>query len=321
MLALAVATLFVVTGASHAATVTSNLITGLVNVTMPDGAVVPMAGFGLSGGSVSVPGPVLEANEGDTLVINLTNSLPVPITVVVHGQRIQNPTPVDVGGRVLSFVPHSGSFTFPNLKAGTYLYESGTHPAVEVPMGLYGVLIVRPATPGQAYNDPVSAYDTEHVVVFSDVDPVLNTMVRTGRYGSALYPSTVKYAPKYFLVNGKAYPQTVPMTANNGDRVLLRLVNAGNRDYAPTLNGLYSMVIAEDGNLLPFPENDLAVMLPAGKTKDVIVTPGADTRYTLYDRRLNLSNAGTAGVGGILTFLEVGTVPPLSPLKKARTRR
>ena len=47
------------------------------------------------------------------------------------------------------------------LKPGTYLYETGTHPSIQAPMGLYGVVVVTnipaPATlstplkPGQAY--------------------------------------------------------------------------------------------------------------------------------------------------------------------------
>lgn len=296
-----------VAGVAHAATVTYNLATGLTNVTMPDGATVPMAGFGLQGGPITVPGPLLEANAGDTLVINLANGLPAPVTVIVHGQKIVTPNPVMAGGRVLSFTPHASTFTFPNLKAGTYLYESGTHPSVEVPIGLYGTLIVRPATAGQAYDDPVSAYDVEHVIVLSDVDPTLNQAVASGQYGTAAYPSTVNYDPKYFLINGKAHPETAPLAAANGDRVLLRFVNAGVQTYDPTLNGANVTVIAQDGFLLPFPLEVVSVVLAAGQTKDVIVTPAADTRYALYDRSLNLTNAGTAGVGGMLTFLTVGS--------------
>jgi len=35
------------------------------------------------------------------------------------------------------------------------------------------------------------------------------------------------YAAKYFLFNGKAYPQTDPIVADMGPKVLLRYVNAG----------------------------------------------------------------------------------------------
>ena len=29
-----------------------------------------------------------------------------------------------------------------SLKPGTYLYETGTHPSIQAPMGLYGVVVV-----------------------------------------------------------------------------------------------------------------------------------------------------------------------------------
>jgi len=52
------------------------------------------------------------------------------------------------------------SLAWSNLKPGTYLIESGTHPSIQGPMGLYGVLVVTCApgsaaatcaTPGTAY--------------------------------------------------------------------------------------------------------------------------------------------------------------------------
>jgi len=33
----------------------------------------------------------------------------------------------------------------PPLRPGTYLLESGTHPSIQVPMGLYGILVVTTA--------------------------------------------------------------------------------------------------------------------------------------------------------------------------------
>jgi len=43
--------------------------------------------------------------------------------------------------------------TWANLRPGTYLIESGTHPSIQGPMGLYGVLVVTDTTtiPATAY--------------------------------------------------------------------------------------------------------------------------------------------------------------------------
>ena len=291
---------------AHAATVAYNLTVDATTITMPDGEAVFVWGFGLDGGPITVPGPVLEVSEGDDLVINITNNLAEPVTVAIPGQTIENPTPVMDGGRVRSFTPESASVTFPNVSAGTYLYESGTHPAKQVQMGLYGALVVHPATPGRAYNDPVSDYDTEHIVVLSDIDPDLHKAVESGAYGTPAYPSTVNLRPRYFLINGKAYPRSDALAAANGDTVLLRFLNAGMQTYYPTISGTSMTCIALDGNLLPFPQRVNSLILPAGQTKDALVAPDDNTRYAFYERGGALSNAGDRGVGGMLTHLLVG---------------
>jgi FtsP/CotA-like multicopper oxidase with cupredoxin domain len=63
-----------------------NLETGVLMKTMPDGRVVPLWGFGLAGGPITVPGPTLEVPPGDNnLTITLTNNLPVPVSIIVPG--------------------------------------------------------------------------------------------------------------------------------------------------------------------------------------------------------------------------------------------
>src|SRR5207302_1588086 len=53
--------------------------------------------------------------------------------------------------------------TWSNLNPGTYLLESGTHPSIQGPMGLFGILVVTTApavgVAGTAY--PGVAYDAE----------------------------------------------------------------------------------------------------------------------------------------------------------------
>src|ERR1700751_3396949 len=59
-------------------------------------------------------------------------------------------TPPPQGPRVQSFateVPEGATtmLTWSKLRPGTYLLESGTHPSIQVPMGLYGILVVTTA--------------------------------------------------------------------------------------------------------------------------------------------------------------------------------
>src|SRR2546430_261495 len=133
--------------------------------------------------------------------------------------------------------------TWSNLKPGTYLIESGTHPSIQGAMGLYGVLVVTTAptagpTPGAAYYKAGAAvvnYDSELPLVLSEIDPVQNravdsavktagfseTNVWNGQPGqcgdlppsatsdpttaNTCYPPAVNYDPRYFLINGVSF--------------------------------------------------------------------------------------------------------------------
>ena len=311
---------------------------------MPDGSSVTMWGFGPgASGTPTVPGPAIVVPAGDTaLDVTLTNNLAVPVSFVILGQAaptvggiLPGPTWVDSTGTVLgttarpanpdarirSFTaetPAGGTTTyrFSGLRPGTYLYESGTHQAVQVQMGLYGAMTQNaaeatagpPATLAQAYAG--LSHDTELTLLYSEVDPALHGAVALGTYGTAAYPSTMGYEPKFFLVNGEAYvagPPTPPAIAAgtaNGS-TLIRFLNAGLNTHVPTLLGGTLSLVAEDGNRYSYPMQQYSVPLPAGKTADAIFTAPAAGDYPLFDRALALVN-GLATDGGMRTVLAVG---------------
>jgi len=189
---------------------------------------------------------------------------------------------VAVGGRVRSFTHETapgatGVYTWTGLREGTYLYQSGTHPAKQVQMGLYGALSVLPATPGQAYNDPNTAFDNEVVLLYSEIDPALHDPPATAK--------PLNYKPEYFLINGEPCPNAAPIIDHpvvTNENVLIRFLNAGLKTHVPTLLGGYMTVIAEDGNLYPYPKEQYSVSLPAGKTVDALWVPATDGTYPVY---------------------------------------
>ena len=247
-------------------------------------------------------GPELMATAGDTLTIKLRNCLPEEVSIVIPGQAAIG-IPVWVDGRVQSFADEASplggtaSYTWTGLKAGTYLYESGTHPAKQVQMGLYGALKVDFAagTPNQAYDG--IPYDSEVVLLYSEIDPALHDPPTTAQ--------PTNYKPQYFLVNGNPYEDGDPaLTAGNvSQNTLIRLLNAGLKTHVPTLLGGYMRVIAEDGNLYPYAREQYSVHLAAGKTMDAIWTPAAGGTYALYDRSLHLTTAWVNGGGCLSSWL------------------
>lgn len=255
-----------------------------------------------------------------------------------------------------------------NVKEGTYLYQSGTHPSVQVQMGLYGPLIVYPGA-GQAFGAPGSvyaaaatqggnaarpavAYDTEAVILFSEIDPALHDAIATGHYGPTpplLNPqanwmtSTANYTPRHFLVNGAPYSPTSPAipAGNLGQTVLLRFLNAGLATKVPALqdsfnlilspptplatptnpqvNLPYMTIIAEDGYPVPWLKQQASLLLPAGKTMDAVITTttavGATTSpgaNIAIYDRRVNLTNSPLTPGGQLTYLNVGTIPAIN---------
>jgi len=303
-----------------------------LTVSMPGGANVPMWGYAnctdstfSSCTAATVPGPALTVPVGDaSLTLHLKNDLSANTSIVIPGQ-ITNMVPVkftDSTGRerVRSFTHETlagggvGDYGWTNLKPGTYLYHSGTHPQVQVQMGLYGG-VKKDFAAGEAYSGV--AYNNEVTLLYSEIDPALHTAVTTDNYGpGTAMPSTLNYQPRYFLINGKPFQAGDPVLASltAGQPTLLRFLNAGLQTHVPVINGLTMRLVAEDGNPYPWPANpreQYSVLLPAAKTIDAIIVPkavagGSPARYAIYDRMMGLSTEGAAN-GGMLAFLDVGS--------------
>lgn len=321
---------FVATGAvltassSFAATYSLRTCAGSVTI---GGASVWMWGYDLAGPaacSPKIPGPRLTVNPGDTtLTITLTNNLPVPTSIVIPGLTVGagQAAPVkftDPQGRqrARSFTieagPNGGSatYTWTGVRPGTYIYHSGSHPALQVQMGLYGAVTA-------GYQE----YTNEALLVFSEIDPALHADVAGGKYVTRGVDS---YKPAYFLINGQPHPQAQPVmtgTAAANQPLLIRFVNAGLKARAPMLlphlpaadgtsRGAYMSLIAEDGFPYPFRKNQYSVNLPPLKTVDAVWTPTANGQYPLFDRALGLTTNGSLG-GGMLAYLDVGGSTPL----------
>ena len=276
-------------------------------IDLPGLADLPIWGFSLDPGTgcgpATLPGPMLSVDAGDVVTVNLQNNLDEDVSIVFPGQDLApNAVVVPAAG--------SGSYTFTASDPGTFLYESGTNTSVQVAMGLYGALVVRPLTAGRAYDDPATEYDVEQVLVLSEIDPNLNSYPDPNDFDFVGDPDvyTDGYHPTYFLINGEAYPDTNPIAAASGDLVLLRYANAGLSHHTMTLLGQHQRVIAKDAYPSVANAYDaVAETVPAGSTLDTIVTlagfAGGST-LPLYNRQLNVTNDG-AYPGGMLTFLTV----------------
>jgi hypothetical protein len=117
---------------------------------------------------------------------------------------VQAPRVQSMGAEVTAGATAATALTWAALKPGTYLLESGTHPSIQVPMGLIGMLVVTTApsgtTAGTAYPAvlatastaalPAVPYNAEVPLEFSEIDPVQNksvdAAVRTAGFSETL---------------------------------------------------------------------------------------------------------------------------------------
>ena len=291
--------------AHQATTVVVDLCAKAGSLTLPGTVAIDIWGYALKPAGIpcsdssivpTLPGPLIEATEGDTVTITLYNELGESTALLFPGQ----PTIPDYAGVAAG---GSKSYSLTNLVAGTYLYESGHNFAKQVPMGLYGALIVHSAISGQAYATPASAFDRELVLVLSEIDPALH-VDPTGF-------NMLNFDPKYWLINGQAYPDTPTIEASPGERLLIRYVNAGAIHESMSLLGLYQTVVGADGFAVNFPFDLMVPNIPSGETMDVIVNIPADSlgeSYPLYNRHMALTNIDSFP-GGMLTFLDIVSAP------------
>lgn len=248
-----------------------------------------------------VPGPLLEANVGDELVVHFRNSLPEDTTIHWHGVRV--PAAMDGTAAVQSPIPPGGTFEyrFALKDAGLFWFHPHIRSDVQVEKGLYGALLVH------SPNEPVS--DHEQVLILDDVRVLADGSLPTyldddakmlGRQGNVL------------LVNGSAMPR-IPWRSGAVER--LRIVNAANgRFFNLTLPGYVWQVIGTDGGLLPVPYSTQHLLVAPGERYDaMLIVQGAPrAEVTLIDDPYDRGHdTGRDAPLDVATFV-VSDEPPLT---------
>ncbi len=252
-----------------------NLTVGRVRWELAPGRVVDAYAY-----NGQIPGPVLRAVEGDTVRVSVTNTLTEPTTIHWHGVAV--PAGMD-GVPELSQapIPPGGSFTyeFVATPAGTRWYHAHVNEQAQQGHGLAGALIVEPRhTEGP---QP----DREYVLVMGQWAAVTGTgRIATptlgrsgdmdgmmgGGMGNMMVKASAPVSADAFTINGKTYPSTPALTVRQGERVRLRLINAGTTDtQAFALAGHKLRLTHSDGNPLARPVDAGAVTLGVGERADV----------------------------------------------------
>lgn len=202
---------------------------------------------------------------------------------------------------VPDYAPPTATYYFNPDHPGTYFYHCHVEASEHIQMGMYGTLVVYPSRRSLnavgirqnkrgewllhgerqpqipraatnrnfAYNDINTYFDSEWVMLLSDIDEAW--------HASVLHDSpfnAVDYKPNFWLVNGRAFPDTLlphPLTelstaspdltqinyetyvhVKTGDHFLLRLMNLSYQVVPWHIHGWHFTVIGKDTHVSPF---------------------------------------------------------------------
>jgi FtsP/CotA-like multicopper oxidase with cupredoxin domain len=192
----------------------------------------------------SVPGPLLRMSYGKPVGIDVFNDTGDADIVHWHGLHI----PGDVDGSMeegTPMLPAHGSarYTFTPAPSGTPRYHShvmaGRNLKRATYTGQFGFIYIEP------HNEPGN-YDREVFLALKEWDPYLS---------SGVDDDSIDVACNFFSVNDRPLGHGEPIRVKEGQRVLLRILNASatvTRRIA--VAGHRFRVVAMDGNAVATPE-------------------------------------------------------------------
>jgi FtsP/CotA-like multicopper oxidase with cupredoxin domain len=263
-----------------------------------------------------MPGPTLRVTEGDTVRVRVVNALAEPTTVHWHGVDV--PAGMDgTPGLSQEPIPPGGAFTYEFVAkpAGTRWYHAHVNEAVQQGGGLAGALIIDPRKTEEAP-------DRDYVVMSQEwAGPSDGHASHAPAQGREMTPGMTgggSGGQARFTVNGKAYPYADPLTVRAGERVRLRLINAGTTATQTfALAGHPLLLTHTDGNPVRFPVLVDAVPLGVGERADVEFLANQPGRWQLGTVPSGETDRGAAVdvvyAGHEADSLRLPAAPPIVP--------
>ncbi|MFJ5634912.1 multicopper oxidase family protein [Streptomyces goshikiensis] len=254
----------------------------------------------------TLPGKEVRATAGGTLALTLANNLPEATSLHWHGLALRNDMD-GVPGLTQRDIAPGGSFSykFAVPTPGTFWFHP--HTGVQQDRGLYAPLIIEDP------KEPLS-YDKEWVVVLDDwldgvdgstPDAVLASLrkgmaANHAAHGPQAGKTAKTGAPRsggpdrllmgsesdilgkeagdvaypHYLINGRVPADPSVFTAKPGDRIRLRIVNAGGDTAFRIALGGHQLTVTHTDGFPVEPATTDCLLLGMGERYDVLVTAG-----------------------------------------------
>ncbi|MCB9188988.1 MAG: multicopper oxidase domain-containing protein [Flavobacteriales bacterium] len=211
--------------------------------------------------SASLPGPFLEFNVGDSVIIHFWNDTGEPHTIHLHGLDVDQPNDgvPNTSYAVAAF--DSTTYHFNTDHPGNFLYHCHVHTSIHLQKGMYGGIRVW-GNPNQLFSGGPYFYQSSDFIA-SDVYTNWNTDI----------------FQDYFLINGMQNQQTGMyqqdiIYVEEDTSYLLNLFNIG---YSITdfifPNELNAVVHSSDGRPLPSIHQTDSLRIYPGERYSVIIKP------------------------------------------------
>ena len=210
-----------------------------------------------------LPGPVIKAKKGDTVVVKVKNDLAEPTMIHWHGIRLQ--AAMDGTGEVQRPIEPGETFEyrFEVPDAGTFWYHSHENETEQMERGMYGALIVEDDT------DPVM--DEERVFMIDDMKLTRKNSFTKGNFIQRWIERHDGREGQTLLINGKENP-AVNMRAGQTER--WRFINSSSARYFRLyLGGIPFRIMATDGGLVEQPVEATELLIVPGERYDIAVGP------------------------------------------------
>jgi FtsP/CotA-like multicopper oxidase with cupredoxin domain len=183
----------------------------------------------------SMPGPTIEAVEGDRVRIVLHNELPESTVLHLHGLELANRFD-GVHGLTQDPVKPGMSFAYELTlhQNGTFFYHS--HGPMQEGLGMAGLFIIHPRS---AYQ-PAVDHDFALLIQEWAIMPLNNI------------PNVTSMEFNWFTLNGRSAPYITPLVVRLGSRVRIRMVNMSAIDHHPMhLHGHTFWVTGTEAGRIP----------------------------------------------------------------------
>jgi FtsP/CotA-like multicopper oxidase with cupredoxin domain len=297
-------------------------------VANPDGVYRPM--ITVNG---QFPGPMIECNEGDSLIINVDNQSVNATSIHFHG-IFQNGTNFQDGTVGITNCPiaPNGRYQYKfNVEgqSGTYFYHA--HQAVQIADGLFGPLVIHSKKEKQLQG---IAYDTDRVVMLQGYyhDPSSSTLRSSLEPGSETDPipdgalinglnsRDCALSPSRLCDNATARLAAINLASNANHR--LRFINVGASAWFEVSVDEHSLAVSEvDGtDVVPSYATELHIS-PAQRYSAIITTNQTTaTSYWLRARMItncfsdpDMPAGGADEVRAVVQYSDGNLVPASIP--------